>query len=48
MLTATVVLKTARYCHVYDTIGMSVDGIAKSAEELAGDEPFGLTVVVHK
>jgi len=47
MITATVKLTTAGMHLVYQAVGFSLAAIEDSALELAGDEPCGLTVLVH-
>lgn len=47
MITATVTIKTASMCIVYDAIGFSAAAIDASARDMYGDdEPIGVTVLV--
>lgn len=46
MISATVTIRTATTCYVYDAVGISTWRIEESARELAGDEPCSVSVLV--
>lgn len=48
LIRATVTINLRGDIYTFPAIGASMQAIEASAEELAGDDPFGVTVEVHQ
>lgn len=48
LISATVTVRMENTLHSFPAVGFSIKAIEESAEELAGDDPFGVSVMVHQ